>query len=831
VLLRLSWAELKAGRKRLWAPGLAFAFSLAALSFLLVLEQKIQSSLENQGREMLGADLKLESPRLIREDEKQSLLSALPKDSETQSYTEFNTMLASGNLSRLSRLHAVQNEFPFYGKLEFDGHQINDLDPKQNQILVSKELADYLAVAKGSEVVVGGKKFLVVGVLKNAPPSVTSFFQLSPPAWIHFDRLQATGLIDRPGRIEHSVLVKAAIPDLGEFITSLRKTLDDPMLRIDRYDQADRGFQGLYQQIRFFAQFVTVLALLLSGFSVLGALQNWLYERRLLIASLRIFGASSRQIMVWTLQSTLIFAFVFAALGVAGGRILNVWLSPTLEQILPFRFSWEPSFIFDFGVFIFGVLTLLIFSLTAQSGAAHFRPLLLLRADAETHQEAKPRLWGAIFGGIALLLLFFGLSFFVLQSVTKAFQLTFGALGLVVFAFGLANFLLWLLAKFKDQKSFYLFYSVRALTRQRRSTVLSAATLFCVSALLSIIIFIQEGLKGDFQVEEGVAQASVFAFDLGEKEKKAVDEVLENDPKVEVNWAPWVRVKWLKKNGEGVEVQSSERLFDPTEMNIGIAEKLPDSNHVISGDFWSGKWNGTDLPALSVTRDFARQADLKIGDELKLDLWGVPFDVRVSNFRSVRWTEFHPSFRILIQEGFLTDLPLSYVASFSTKDPDSRVALLGEFSKRLPAVSVIDLTKVKKDLVELTNKLTLVLVAILFFLMGLAFVLMMALAGEKTLRRQNEFAQLKVLGANGAQLRKLILWEYALVTSLPLFVGMGVGIFLGGIVLNYFFNIESSQAWSFWLLVPPALGILMTLGAAYGSRQLVRVRPLQLFGS
>jgi len=180
VLLRLSWAELKAGRKRLWAPGLAFAFSLAALSFLLVLEQKIQSSLENQGREMLGADLKLESPRLIREDEKQSLLSALPKDSETQSYTEFNTMLASGNLSRLSRLHAVQNEFPFYGKLEFDGHQINDLDPKQNQILVSKELADYLAVAKGSEVVVGGKKFLVVGVLKNAPPSVIIFFQLSP---------------------------------------------------------------------------------------------------------------------------------------------------------------------------------------------------------------------------------------------------------------------------------------------------------------------------------------------------------------------------------------------------------------------------------------------------------------------------------------------------------------------------------------------------------------------------------------------------------------------------------------------------------------------------
>ena len=577
-------------------------------------------------------------------------------------------------------------------------------------------------------------------------------------------------------------------------------------------------------------RFVTVLALLLSGLSVLGALQNWLFERRILIASLRTFGANSRQISIWTIQSTLIFSIIFAGLGVLGGRILDYWLSPLLETFLPFRFSWYPSVSFDLAIFIFGVLTVIIFSLAAQSGAASFRPLLLMRSDAETNQEKKRLSIGLFAGWLSLLFLFFGLSYLVLHSWLKALQLTAGALGLVVLAFGVANFLLWALSKVRAQNYFYLFYSLRALSRQRRSTILSAATLFCVSSLLSLIILIQEGLKSDFRVEEGISQASVFAFDLGDVEKTEVAKIVELHPEVRANWVAWVRVKWLKKNDQEVSFESSEQLFDPTEMNVGIAEQLPEGNRITEGDFWRGKWNGIGLPELSVTREFARRVNLKIGDKLKLDLWGVPFEVRVSNFRTVRWTDFHPAFRVLIQEGFLTNLPLSYVASFSAIDSNARKSFLAEFPKRLPAVSVIDLTKVKSDLVRLTDKLTLVLVAILFFLMGLAFVLMIALAQEKNLRRQNEFAQLKVLGANSTQLKTLILWEYFLVTSLPLLVGIGVGVILGQRILGYYFNIESDQTWSPWLLAPVAMGLIMSIGAAFASRRLLNSRPLQLFG-
>jgi putative ABC transport system permease protein len=289
-----------------------------------------------------------------------------------------------------------------------------------------------------------------------------------------------------------------------------------------------------------------------------------------------------------------------------------------------------------------------------------------------------------------------------------------------------------------------------------------------------------------------------------------------------------VRVKWIKKNGESFEVERNERNFDPTEFNLGVARELPGDNRVVAGQFWNEAYK-EGLPEISMTREFARQGGVRIGDTMTLDLWGVPFEGRVTNLRSVRWTDFQPNFRVLIQEGFLEGLPFSFVTGLKAEDLSKKDELRKRLMKELPAVSLIDLTEVKRDLISITGRLTTVLLTILLFLALLSFILMMSLAQEKVMIRQKEFAQLKAFGANRFQLRSLILFEYFWITLLPSLLGLLVGVFLGEFCLWYFFTMEAAEGFTFWLMSPLLLGFSMAFIAFLSSRSLLSARPVELF--
>ncbi len=825
MLIRLALSELWAGRRRLWLPGISFSFSLAALYLLLSFETRVNASLENEGRQILGADLHIEAARPWRQDDYETLNKILPKDARVIEFVEFNTMLQAQE-SRLVRLQAIEQNYPFYGEFIFEGESFKNLNSEDRKVLIHNDLAETLKLKTGDQVRLGRGAFTVSGILKKRPASLGSLFGLAPPVWIHRRHLDASGLLERPGRVEWVFLIAVKSLPILELQTQLQNAFQDPMLRFRSYLEADRAFQNLYQRIRFFAQFVSILALLLSGLSVLGGLQNWFYERRLLVASLRVFGARKDQIRQWIFSSIACFAVVFCLLGYGLGRMAEVSLVPLLQELLPLSLerggSWGSDLLF---VLLSGV-SILLFAGVAQSGVLDFRPLLLLRSgEDQGFSGPARRLWLLWFLGIVFL--FFLMSLLILNSARQAAELTGGAVTLGFLALFVSRITFFILERLPRSKNFSWTYSLQSILRQGRSSGLAISILFCVSAILSLLLVLQSALKKDFELEEGVRSTVLFAFDVGEEEKEKIGDITKEFPDFEVRWAPWVRVKWLKKNGEELRVESSERLFDPTEFNVGVVRHLPADNRVVAGSFWSGEFRN-DLPELSITRDFARQVGLELGDQMTLDLWGVRFEARVTSLRSVRWTDFQPNFRVLIQEGFLEGLPFSYVAGFKAKDLSQKELLYRRMMRELPAVSVIDLTEVKKNLVDLTGRLTWVLLFILLFLIGLAIVLVMALAQEKVIMRRREFAQLKALGARSSQVRKLLFMEYFWISVLPSVLGLGLGVFLAEFCLQYFFTMDPAEGFSLWLLSPLALGLLMSLIALMGSRALLGARPVEL---
>jgi putative ABC transport system permease protein len=827
VLRRLALFELWAGRKRVWLPGVSFSMALAALYLLITFEFRVEQSLETQGREILGADIEIEASRAWRQDERELLKKELPSGSKLLEHIQFNTMLQSDE-SRLVRLHAVTDGYPFYGKYVFEGLGLQDLNTKEPLALVHDELAKTLNLKIGSLIQLGRTQFQVGGILKQRPASMGGLFRLAPPVWIHERHLEETALLHRPGRVEWVFLIQLPSGDPQVIQGQISEKLNDPMLRFENFLQADRAFQNLYQQVRFFAQFVTVLALFLSGLSVVGGLQNWFFERRMLVASLRAFGATKRQLRLWIYSAVFYFGLVFSVIGFLLGRLLEFVITPILKEMLPLSLERGFSLFFEASFVALGVVSILLFAALAQSGVLRFRPLLLLRSEIPESSGDSWRWTQLAIWFLSIVALFWGVSFFILDSLRRATELTLGAFALSLVSLLISRIFMWGLQKIKARNNLYFDYSLRSVLRQRRGTLLAVSILFCVSSILSLLIVLQSALRADFELEEGVRSTVLFAFDLGDEEREKISTILKEFPDFEALWAPWVRVKWIKKNGEDFEIETSERVFDPTEFNLGVARDLPSDNRVVAGEFWTAPYQ-TGLPEISMTREFARQSKVVLGDRMTLDLWGVQFEALVTNLRGVRWTDFQPNFRVMIQEGYLEGLPFSFVTGLKAADLTKKDALQKRLMSELPAVSLIDLTEVKRDLVSITDRLTTVLLTILLFLTLLSFILMMALAQEKVMMRQKEFAQLKAFGASRSQLRAFILLEYLWITVLPSFLGLILGAFLGEFCLQYFFTMEAAEGFSLWLICPMFLGLAMALVAFLSSRGLLRARPLELF--
>lgn len=822
MLIKLASAELWAGRRRLWLPGLSFAFSLAALSILISVEQRIAESFEQQGREILGADFEIEAFRPLLDDEWKTLVAGLGAEAEFQQSISFNTMIQGKESSVLTRLRAVESGFPFYGTYEFEPNLgFADLDDSEPRLLASSELLELLQLKVGDRVKIGETSFTIAAVLVRRPPGLSGLFRLAPPAWIHQRHLAITGLMNEPGRFEFETYIKVPGDRVDRAESFFEETALDAALRFESFKKADRGFQRMYEQVSLFAQFVAVLALLISGLSVLGSLQNWIYERRYLIASLRVFGASKRQIVLWTMYSSFIFGMVFNALGVFLGFLSDLALFPAIQSVLPIQVSPQIQWASLLACGLVGLVLILLFSALAQVGLDRFRPLMLLRAQVEESSLIKSQLlWlGIIFA------FFYLLNFWILKDLIRATQLSIGSLALGGLAIGISWALLWMARSLPVFSEFSTRYAFRSLLRNRSSTLLSASLLFIVASLLACLISMQEGLRRDFEIEEGVSSTGLFLFDLGEEEAQEVKAILKDAPSI---WAPWVRVRWLKKNGESVKIENKE-LFDPREFNISTSLRLPEGNKIVAGEFWSSSWDPKNIPEISVTREFSRQVDLELGDVMTLDLWGISFDAKVTSFRTVRWTEFQPNFRLLIQDGFFDGVPFSYVAGVMSQSQAEKTRIREEISRRLPAVSVIDVFEIKDRLVGLSSNLTNVLYAIMFFLLALSFGLVAALAQEKFLKRYREFAQLKALGADRRQIQKILILEFAAVSILPTFAGVLLGVLIGQFVLVYFFSLESVEAWSVWLVAPLLLSLLMIVVGILSTRSLAAARPQSLF--
>lgn len=829
-LLLVSWRELWKSKKRLSLPGLALVIAVASLFVFQGLQSKVQEKLIAEGRAQLGADLRVRSLQAFPAAVREQIQDELPAGSRVLEYWRLNTMMSVEDRAQgqLVSLRAVDRGFPFYQKFIFSNDlSFDDLQTEEPLIFVPEDLAELLNLAVGDHLKIGDTAFKIGSIVREEIGGFGGFLSFAPSVWISRSHLEKTGLLERPGRIFRQLSI--ALPseyDPVDIKEKIEARLDDPQYQTRAFNESNRGFQEVFGQVSLFAQLISVAALLLSGFTILGAFQNWFYDRRYLIAILRSLGAGRRQVRFIFFSAVGVFSTLCSLLGLVIGQLVFVGILPLGSRITNSELSSELSWSLYLFTFAVGIITPLLFSLFSFLDLSNYRPILLLRSQTTTTKWSSRR---------ALLMLcilatFYTFNAVLLQSLATALYLTGGLLGALI----LGMILNWgLLSLFQAMSRWRLplalQYALRTLTREKGASLLVATIFFALSFVLGAILHIEGNLTKAFQIEENVRQSNLFVFDVGETEKKAVDEALSKRPGAEINWAPWLALRWTSINGKPVEeVSDDDGLFRSEFLVTEISELAP-QDRLIEGEIWDEAYPGEGLPELSVTREYFRQFGVGIGDRLGFELYGIAFEALVTSTRSVRWTDFQPGFRIAFQNGFFEGLPFSYLGAIETENSETRLEVRQDFARELPGVSLLDVTRIKTDLIRVMGEISSVIQGILFLLLLLGLVMIGVLTQEKISTRWLDFATLKCVGAKASWLRFVLALELSLTAFLPSVMGVFMGSQASLFFLDRFFNLQGDFQWSLQLYLPMGVLFVVLFIAWFQSKTVSRLRPRIVF--
>jgi putative ABC transport system permease protein len=191
----------------------------------------------------------------------------------------------------------------------------------------------------------------------------------------------------------------------------------------------------------------------------------------------------------------------------------------------------------------------------------------------------------------------------------------------------------------------------------------------------------------------------------------------------------------------------------------------------------AGVWHKTVTDAdgpvpLSLEQEIAKDLQVGIGDELTLDVQGVPLKARVTSLREVDWSKFNLNFFMVFPPGVLEAAPGFHVVTTTTPTPAASGALQRALVRDFPNVTAIDLTQILEMVGDILAKISLVVSLLGGFtvLAGLPILIGTLLNGRDV--RLRESVLLRTLGASAKQVRMILVIEYATLGFLSALTGV-----------------------------------------------------------
>ncbi|RIV86387.1 ABC transporter permease [Aurantiacibacter xanthus] len=800
---------------------------VGALAAIGSLTGAIRNQLQAEGRTILGGDLEVEVwQRLLTDDEK----AFIGQYGTLSEGLRLQGMASTPEAAAPVELKAVDVKWPLVGSLVLaSGEQVGA--PPPDTAWLAPGAAERLGVKIGDSFTLGTRTVRVGGIIAEEPDRLSEGFQLGQTVIVPLDLPEAAGLV-APGSMYQSktrVAFNSAYDGEGVEAAIAQKF---PGRGYD-FRTADRAAPGADRFVSRLGEFLTLVglaALVIAGIGIGLGVNSYLEARRRAIATLKILGATSRDIVtIYGLQIGAA-ALVGSAAGLLAGFAVTPLLASALGDLLPV----ETGLVFDplalARALAFGLLVALVFAAPPLLRARDFPAMALMRARV----SPLARAWKTYALPVGL-----GLAGIVALTLIGSPTPLQSALFLGGAAVLLA--LLWLLglairhaaARAPRPSDPILRAGLANLHRPGAATgSLVTALGFGLSAFV-LLAAVQTSLAGNIARSVPERAPDYFVLDVPKAGLARFRQTIEQfAPGSEVTAVPTLRgaviaygpednqtrVEDLKELPEGAWALRGER-------GLTYSSTLPEGNAVTAGKFWAADHKGE--PEVSVDEELANAIGLKIGDTITVSLLGVERTARVTSFRRIDWESLGFNNVFVFSPNALEDAPHNFAATIDLPEGKSGSGLLRLLIDAFPSASVIEVGPILTEARAILDQVALAILAAaaVAVLAGLA-VLLGAIAAARAARTYDTVV-LRVLGASRRQLLGLLLAEFGLLAAVLAGVALALGTGLAWLVITQMFDFDWLPDWPRIIMVLGA-GLVLVLGFASGaSLPLLRARPAQ----
>jgi putative ABC transport system permease protein len=800
----------------------------AALAAIGTLTTAISRELESSGQELLGGDLEVEVwQRTLRPEE----VKALSAYGTISSGYRMQAMASTPEAAAPIELKAVDAKWPMFGRLMLaDGRKVGA--PTGKDAWIAETALERLGIKVGDSFKVGTVTLRAAGVIKDEPDRLSEGFQLGPTI-IVADSVPAEAGLIAPGALyqsKHRIAFADPARDPEAVEEVLTKQFPNAGFDIRTRDRASPGADRFVRQMSDFLTLVGLAALVIAGIGIAGGVSSYLDQRRAGIATLKVLGATSSDIVRIYAMQIGVAALAGSALGLAAGVLVTPLLAGALQGLLPV----ESGFIIAPGALLlaasYGLLVAFAFAAAPLLRARTFPAMALMRSGIVPLARDK-RALAATGVGLAAICALALLT--TAQPLLSGGFLIGAGLALGVLA-GLGWGIQTLARRLPRPRNPLLRSALANIHRPGAPTGALVTALGFGLAAFVLLAAVQSAIDGNIRQRVPMEAPDYFVLDVPPaKEPRFFQLIQQEFPKAGIRTVPtmrgavlaygpkakMVRVADLEEIPEGAWALRGER-------GLTYADTLPQGNRVVAGEWWSPFNKGE--PLVSVDARFAEAVGLKVGDYLTIGILGVERTARVANLREIDWESMGFNFALVFSRNAISDAPHNLSATIDLPDGADAAArgrLLRGLVKEMPSSSVIEVGGILVEARKLLEQVSLATLAAagVTVLAGLA-VLMGAIAAARAARTYDT-VMLRVLGASRRQILLLQLAEYGLLAGVLALVALGLGGGLAWVVITQLFEFDWLPDWG-QVLGVLGLGVALVLGFALaGSLPLLRAKP------
>ncbi|QDK83618.1 FtsX-like permease family protein [Spirosoma sp. KCTC 42546] len=828
----MAWRDSRRSRQRLLLFMSAIVLGIAALVAINSFGDNLARSIDDQARELLGADLTLSWSR-APSPKTQQLLKTTGRDRAYEvSFASLVSIPKTGGV-RLAQVKGLQGNFPYYGTWEVQPTSaIQTFRQAASRVaLVDDGLLVQLGAQPGDSIKVGNLSFLIAGRVTKTPGQAAIAATVAPTVFVPNQFLVNTGLLQRGSRVAYKYYYQFTPgTDVEKFIKTISARLDKEGVNYDTVDGRKKQTGRSFADLTKYLSLVAFVALLLGCVGVASAVQLYVKEKVTSVAILRTLGASGRQAFLIYLLQTALMGLIGATIGALVGSVVQLVLPRVFGNFLPITVETALSGSAILGGIGTGLLISVLFSLLPLLAIRNVSPLRTLRSSYEDDLSGRDPLRWLVY----LLVLGFIVGFAYLQTRNLMLAIGFTA-GLTV-AFGILTALglalIWLVRRFFPTSWSYVWrQSLANLYRPNNQTLILVTSIGLGAFLIATLYLTQGLLLGRVELSGSGKQPNMVLFDIQNEQIKGVRALVTGQKLPILQEAPIVTMRLSDINGKTGEVirkdtaQKTPKWAFTREYRVTYRDSLISSEKLTSG---KAPYQADGNVYVSMEKDFFDRMHLKLGDTLNFNVQGAPIQTIVGGTREVEWNRVQTNFLVVFPSGVLEQAPQFHVLMTRVPDNKTSAVLQRGLVSRFPNVSAIDLGLILKTVDEILAQISFVIQFMALFSILTGLLVLASSVVISKYQRLRESVLLRTLGASREQILSITVVEYGLLGLLSALSGILLSIVGTWTLAQFVFEVPYRPDAIPLLVVLLVVTALTVLIGVFNSREVLTRPPLDV---